>query len=635
MQVNRIQIQNFLSYKQQELDIDEHNFCLIIGDNEDSSSADSNGAGKSAIFEAICWCLFGRTVRGAEYDDVINEKAGKNCKVVLDLTDGSTNYKIVRGRKTKEGNTLAVFQNGKDISKSSVAETEKLIEQIIGMNYQIFINSVVFPQGSIQFFASLTDKEQKQIIEKALGFDQFPIYQNLAKQKVNKLKNEIGEFSGKIAVLEGIVKESEVRIERLKADKGNWLNEQRRKIEDKKAKISEIDIVVESLKEKKLSIKKKAHVIKNAIVKRETIEKSIKELESVIATNEEKRAKLEATNGLLKSDRRELGDRIQTVQDFKGGAECPFCGQSLTGDKLEDHIKRLKKDYDDINERIEKNRLMVGKIEKELREKYEELNSKKKDLKYCFELVDEHRELMSMMDQVSLEISECMKLKERLNEEINELREQRVSNPYTKLIEQTESQLFDEKRELKELKENCERLGEELKYYQFWVEGFGNKGLKSFIFDCVVPFLNERTNYYSKVLTDGLIQVYLSTQSRLKSGELRDKFEVRIEYDGEERSYKKLSGGEKRKVDLSILMALRDLVKSRSDKDLGILFCDEIFDVLDESGIERAMELLYEESLNGCRVFVISHDEGLKEYFNDVIVVMKRNGESVINEEKD
>ena len=53
-----IHIENFLSFGTADLLLDRGNYVLVKGENENPvDNAESNGSGKSAIFDAIVWAL--------------------------------------------------------------------------------------------------------------------------------------------------------------------------------------------------------------------------------------------------------------------------------------------------------------------------------------------------------------------------------------------------------------------------------------------------------------------------------------------------------------------------------------------------------------------------------------------------
>ena len=85
LQFSHLYLQNFMSFKEADLDLSSKGFALVVGENRNNSDgASSNGSGKSTIFEAIYWCLTGVTLRGSK--DVVNKSfESDGCYVKLDF----------------------------------------------------------------------------------------------------------------------------------------------------------------------------------------------------------------------------------------------------------------------------------------------------------------------------------------------------------------------------------------------------------------------------------------------------------------------------------------------------------------------------------------------------------------------
>jgi DNA repair exonuclease SbcCD ATPase subunit len=94
-------------------------------------------------------------------------------------------------------------------------------------------------------------------------------------------------------------------------------------------------------------------------------------------------------------------------------------------------------------------------------------------------------------------------------------------------------------------------------------------------------------------------------------------------------SYKTQSKGEKARVDVCVLLAIRQLMAQRMAYTFDQLFIDEVFDGLDAEGVERVAGLLRSEFPN-MPIFIITHNDSLKGLMNQTISVRKRNGCSTI-----
>ena len=82
---NKINIQNFLSIGEASIDFSNNGYTLVKGFNNNKDDlATSNGSGKSSLFEAICWCLTGETIRGIK-SDISNINTDDGAYVELDL----------------------------------------------------------------------------------------------------------------------------------------------------------------------------------------------------------------------------------------------------------------------------------------------------------------------------------------------------------------------------------------------------------------------------------------------------------------------------------------------------------------------------------------------------------------------
>ena len=120
MVFHRIHIHNFLSIKDITLPLDNQGLVLINGVNLDNNSLNNNGAGKSAILEALVFALYGKTIRGLKGDAVVHHLVGKDMKVELDITDDDgVTYKVIRHRgHPVNRNKSLLYRDGVDITPS-------------------------------------------------------------------------------------------------------------------------------------------------------------------------------------------------------------------------------------------------------------------------------------------------------------------------------------------------------------------------------------------------------------------------------------------------------------------------------------------------------------------------------------
>ena len=135
MQIQKISARNFYSFKSLDLDFTSLNGIVrILGKNKDSLG--SNGAGKSVLFEAVTWGLFGTTIRKSTDTALINTQAGSDCSVSILLEkEGVGTILITRAKKPS---SLSVSINEKELSGERASEIQARLEELLETDYKSF-----------------------------------------------------------------------------------------------------------------------------------------------------------------------------------------------------------------------------------------------------------------------------------------------------------------------------------------------------------------------------------------------------------------------------------------------------------------------------------------------------------------
>src|SRR5260370_207423 len=145
MKLKVVEIENFMAISRATISLADRGLVLIQGENSDDTSAESNGAGKSSIADAISWCLYGPTPPGEDGDGVVNIAAGKNCSVIVQIEEGGQLYSITRHRKHSKGkNSLTVIQfdlattGSTALTKGTDKLTQEVVNAIMGCSLEVF-----------------------------------------------------------------------------------------------------------------------------------------------------------------------------------------------------------------------------------------------------------------------------------------------------------------------------------------------------------------------------------------------------------------------------------------------------------------------------------------------------------------
>ncbi len=189
MEPIRLELRNFSSYRDETVDFSGITMAALVG---------HNGAGKSSLLDALTWCLFGEGTKGGkkELDNYITRGETEGQVEVQFRLHGAT-YRVVRGRSlARNKSTLEFFvQNGdgwRPLSGKTLAETQKVIEETLRMDYRTFTASALVLQGQADAFtANMTDQERKEALSRILGLDLWDRMQERAREKVRQLKAEV------------------------------------------------------------------------------------------------------------------------------------------------------------------------------------------------------------------------------------------------------------------------------------------------------------------------------------------------------------------------------------------------------------------------------------------------------------
>ena len=179
---SRLSIRNFLCYRENvpSLDFDGIHVACLCG---------PNGHGKSALLDAITWCLWGKA-RGKTQDGLISYGADE-ARVELDFVARDSTYRAIRNHSRGGGRRrtgvsdlqLQIVRNGdvQPLTGDSIRQTQTKIDQIVGMDYDTFINSAYLLQGRADEFSNKTPSERKVVLAKILGLDVYDRLQERAK----------------------------------------------------------------------------------------------------------------------------------------------------------------------------------------------------------------------------------------------------------------------------------------------------------------------------------------------------------------------------------------------------------------------------------------------------------------------
>jgi DNA repair exonuclease SbcCD ATPase subunit len=605
MKILSLKVRNFLSIRKANVCLADRGILMITGRNLDNPASSSNGAGKSALWDALVWGLYGKPIRPIAVDSVYRSRAElRPMWVLLDLCDGNgIRWRLKRSKKDTGSNPRTdLLCDGKDVSGQTGAQTQAKIEQLLGMDHQTFCSSILFGQETLRF-AKATDKEKKTILEKLLNLQQYEKAGKLAHRSLTGHKMTLGltnaSYEKAKERIESLTTEIKTYRSRLKRDEETSLRNQG----ETKKEIERLQHRLKRLTKRKRRQEEKKEKHQRLLAKLEDCDMS--------ASN----SKEEYENLML--EERGLHKQLVDLRDSKN-PRCPTCSQTLEGDSKLKTAKQIQSAIDANAEKtsgIGKSYRRWLKLRKRIRRKIKTFGAEKIELRLT--------KLGGALQKTSSGIT-SLEAQLHLSK-----RNQSYNRGALKVLKR---QFKKTKRELRTCSKDSKRILRKIKYAEFWEKAFGTSGIRSYLLDNITPYLNARAKDYSQVLTDGLIKIEFSTVSRLRSGDVVDKFSIQVSGGKGAKEYSAYSAGEQQRIDLCVALALKDLARSRSKGKLDLMIFDEAFERLDETGCQKVIELLNQEKDKFGSCFIITHNDNLKPFFSQRLEAVKQNGVTTYKE---
>jgi DNA repair exonuclease SbcCD ATPase subunit len=638
MNFNRLRIVNFLTIGDSgDLLLANRGLNLIQGQNDDDPSAASNGAGKSSVPDALCWVLFGTTARGEQGDAVINVGAKKGTRVEVEIQDGSTVYRISRSRKPNALELSAQPAGGTPVmlTKGTERETQAEIEKVLGCSYEVFMAAIYAGQEQMPDLPAMTDKSLKLLIEEAAGVQKLERAYEAARAKENQTRTQIEANSTALAQHEQRLHSTKVNLEgaKLKHAEFEQGREQRAAAFESQAAADkqQAEHLIGSLAgTDEAAVRAQLEATQAQLASIATAQRTVATFSSQQVLTA---SRAEATAKTLYEQALKQAQQIRATLDnaaVEMAKPCVTCGKPHTPDELEqfkEHTTVRLREAAANAQTLADSYTAAQAARAKVGEQYQALLAAVPD---ATELNNAARNFQSVIENIVRVRGEAHRLIEKIKAQRQQAQDARTqANPEQSKIDMLNGQIAELEVQVDALKEGKDHLARVLEVAQVVTKVFGPAGVRAHILDTVTPFLNDRTAEYLSTLSDGNITAVWSTLSRTGKGELREKFVIEVENATGAKSFKGLSGGEKRKVRIATMMALQDLVASRASKPLNLWIGDEVDDALDAAGLERLMVILERKAREKGTVLVISHNE-LRDWIDAVTVVRKQGGKSSI-----
>jgi len=594
--LRKLYIENFLSIERVTIDfeIKENLFILIKG--WDVKKQVSNGAGKSAIIDAILFCLFKTTMRGKVNDreklkiaQLIKRGNKGEAVIACELIDYEDNrkLKIVRKITNKGLNKVVLYENDEQFNEKST-DIQNRINRLLLNNFTIFDyirNNVFVSTNYYQFFALSREKKIRILESLITQFD----FARLQKFISEEQKNRIDLVSKK---------KQEIIKHNFEIDKNNQL------IEKYKEFLAEVDMKVE-----KESIKKEIKTITGELDRsykikemyEAEIEKETKEYEKMLLEI----LKVEKTKKKYEVEKRVLNKSLKDMKTLDGVAICPLCGSEINPENIKQEFEKISKQ---VKKLIEK----IGNVKVELKSKSIEAEDKKQSIENIKE------KLSKLVMEMGIIENKKIIIQKRLND--IETQENSSSNKLQSDIDELLKRNKKVEKDIKKIENEIGEITKEIDKLAIFKDMFQNKSqFKVMFLRHIFDDLNILTNQVLKKIFD-------KNEMELK-WYFDDSNDISIYDKVSKVSYFEMSSGEKRIVDIVILFLFLEISMLNNKTNLNLILMDEPFEHLDRLLTIKLIQLLRDFIYNhNIQLFFISHSNEIDEILgidNDDYVASK------------
>ena len=544
-----------------------------------------NGNGKSSIALILEEVLFNTNSKKIKKSDILNRYT-ESKKYAISVTfdvDGRS-YTVSTSRSNASG-TVSLTCNGADISSHTATGTYKQIENILGFDHKTFSQIVYQSSISSLEFLTATDTARKKFLIELLNLGIYSKAADVFKEAASAISRRLEVSQAKAVQV------------------GSWLN----KYKDADLELRELEVEPEqntTEKDRLLALEVSLTNIErnNKEITQNNTYKDIldKIVVPPVVCKSDHLTDMQAAE--LKLELQNISKRLvegKSLQGTKATSNCKTCAQPIDNSTRFSMFTKFEGEKAALDARLLNinAQLSMQELAKQQYDTYKTAAAQYEKYTALYNsslpsIIQSEKDILEQINLITLKtkaINAAIKLVQSNN---------KVVEAHNAKVLVIKEQLQEMQVELqKSIKESAE-LSKELAVLQVLVKAFSTSGLVAYKIECLVKDLESLTNEYLGILADGRFQLSFKIASS-------DKLNVIITDNGRDVEIVALSSGERARVNVATLLAIRKLMQSLSNSRTNLLILDETVENLDSEGKEKLIEvLLEEESLN---TFLISH----------------------------
>jgi DNA repair exonuclease SbcCD ATPase subunit len=583
LKIKQISFRNFRSYGKVDtvVNFETPGTTLLTGKNDDGGT--TNGHGKTSILFALTWLLYDKVIDSINKDELINNTNKVDMHGEVSFSVKNDEVVVKRWRKSGKGNRdngAALFINGIDVTPAGNDKINLKIQELIGIDFELFSRIVVYSASNKSFFdlpsTSHYESNQTDMVEQLFNLQ-------MLSERAVALKAQIKTTETDLITQKKLIEQAEKQLEshstlvnKTEQRKGIW---EQNRLNEMSAIEADLDLITHV----NFDEEKKYH---------DTITECVATRKELLG---EKRVHENVHNTLTRQVK-ELKSEVASLSD----STCPYCEQEFAGaaDKrkqVQEQLVKFTAQLESITTEIAECNTQIATLDRLTKNTLAKTTVN--DFDHLVELKATHNDLVAKLTQ----------LKEQFN-------------PHTETLQE----LIDAKPIVPDFN-SINTLTTLNEHQQFLLKLLTKKDsfLRKALLYKNIPLLNERMSFYLESL--GLPHTVEFTPA----------LTANITQFGRELSFGSLSNGQKARVNFALSLAFGDLLQEIHQK-INIQLFDEVLDIgLDAHGVSSASRLLKQKARKeGLAIFMITHRDELANAFDNQLIVRQKDGFSYIETTK-
>lgn len=599
--INKAVIENFAAIvTRQSVLLDRPGLNLVRGRNLAEPRLGANGAGKSTIWCAVTWALYGRTLDGGRNPDIRSWHGKNKAYVGLQLRTDAKPYRLERS------------VNPNRLMLDGLPASQEQVDRLLGINFETFRNAVILGQGR-PLFLDLEPSRKMALFADVLGLAKWDARSEQAKRAVQIMEGALASQRSREATIRASLSECSDQMKRAKRDSDLWEVERAKQLLAAGGDLKKLEKDHEKQTRQRI---KYDLAYDGTMTELKSCEREITQLEALRRHAKEDCDKHELDRRIATAEAARLVERLAALAKRKG--TCPTCGQPITHKTSNRHKEEIKDEIAHYKKVIQAG--IPQAAISALSDLDAQLATARKAAEEFVAKADTARDRLDTYNKPLADLAARI-------EQIQKARrlKEHEANPFTE-------QIGALKRRARDLSDDLASTGEaiadqlvQIERAVIWIKGF--KEIKLQIIEDVLQELEITTDAMLEEV--GLVdwKILFDVERETTAGDTQRVLHAMIYSPRMEQpvKFQSFSGGEGQRLRIVGALALADVLLNRAGVQSTIEVLDEPSKSLSKEGINDLVEFLHDRA----------NDRNKSIYYVDHNVVEGARFASIIRVEKD